>query len=80
LAILAVAGFAFLREDRCALGRRAAAGRQAFAVRPDADVPERQIGLADRLAQAWRIGRQRGAGHAEHERERKSELLTRRHA
>ena len=46
-----MAEFAFLREDRGPFGRCPASGRQTFAIRADADVPERQISLGDLLAE-----------------------------
>ena len=55
-ALLAVTGLALAGVDRLALRRRSAAGRQTGAVGPDADVPGREIGGRDRLAEAGAFG------------------------
>ena len=56
-AFLAVAGLALGGVDRFALRSRAAAGRKACAVRTDADVPGRDVGRRDRLAELRRLRR-----------------------
>src|SRR6516164_4322283 len=64
-ALVAVAGgAAVVGINLRALRGRAAAGRQTDAVRPDADVPRRQIGPADGLAEMRCVGGI-GAGDAE---------------
>src|SRR5262249_57274524 len=62
---LAVAELALLLVDGLALSRRSAALRQADAIRPDADVPERKVGLGDRLAEVRGFG---GRARGEYER------------
>ena len=57
------------REDRGALGRGSAAGRQVGAVGQDGDVPGLDVGLGDRLAECGTIG-ERGAAGRERARER----------
>ena len=60
--LLAVAGRTTTRGiDRSALLRCAAARRQTDAVRPDADIPGREVSLRDRLSESRRIG---GVGQA----------------
>src|SRR5262244_2392605 len=76
--VLAMAERAFLRVDRLALGKGAAAGRQAGAVRHDVDVPGSKLGRADRLAEFRTLGACR-AGY-EKERADAEQELTRRHA
>src|SRR5271156_4987128 len=58
--LVAVTGGAVVGEDRSALIGRAAARRQARAIRLDIDVPFREIGGTDRLAEVWAL-RQRCA-------------------
>ena len=61
LAVVAVAGGAFLRVNRRALRGGAAAGGQPRAVGHDAAVPRREVGGGDRLAEIGPVGRRSGA-------------------
>ena len=73
-ALVTVAGrAAVVRVDHGTLRGRPAAGRQSDTVRPDADVPRREIGRCDRLSEVRAIG---GVGDAEakHKRDGCTEL------
>src|SRR2546428_564462 len=78
LGAFAVTHDAFLREAVRPLRGRAAAGREARAVRLDADIPARDIGFRYRLPEPGSVGGESGAC-AESERNGKSERLKHRH-
>src|SRR5262245_18380472 len=65
LAGLPMADSALLRVNRRALRGLAATGWEACAVTEDADVPGRNVGLSDRLAEPWSLRSGKACGESQ---------------
>src|SRR5262245_25254635 len=79
LTVYAVAHGALLRVDGRALGGRTAAGRQASAVRQDADVPGSDLCRIDRLSKIRRLGESNARTETERENKGGDQNITHKH-